>query len=124
MIKLVLYSLYWIITVQDIIKRNMILQFTKFRLKQQLRNLSKNSEKEHQQEQTNPQNNQDEEVDNELSVAVVGDKGFWVDDNKFFVADIHDGIIDPSDAKEVNAFDIPPEQLGYMFRILDKINGE
>lgn len=102
----------------------MILQFTKFRLKQQLRNLSKNSEKEHQQEQTNPQNNQDEEVDNEVSVAVVGNKGFWVDNNKFFVADIHDGIIDPSDAKEVNAFDIPPEQLGYMFRILDKINGE
>lgn len=102
----------------------MILQFTKFRLKQQLRNLSKNSEKEQQQEQTNPQNNQDEEVDNELSVAVVGDKGFWVDNNKFFVADIHDGIIDPSEAKEVNAFDIPPEQLGYMFRILDKINGE
>ena len=124
MIKLVLYSLYWIITVQDIIRRNMILQFTKFRLKQQLRNLSKNSEKEQQQEQTSPQNNQDEEVDNELSVAVVGDKGFWVDNNKFFVADIHDGIIDPSEAKEVNAFDIPPEQLGYMFRILDKINGE
>ena len=123
MIKLVLYSLYWIITVQDIIRRNMILQFTKFKLKRQLRNLSKNSETE-QQPQKNPQNNQDEEVDNEVSVAVVGNKGFWVDNNKFLVADIHDGIIDPSEAKEVNAFDLPPEQLGYMFRILDKINGE
>lgn len=85
--------------------------------------MSKNSETE-QQPQKSPQNSQDEEVDNEVSVAVVGNRGFWVDNNKFLVADIHDGIIDPSEAEEVNAFDIPPEQLGYMFRILDKINGE
>ena len=60
-------------------------------------------------------------VEREVPIAIVGDKGFWVDDNKFFVADIRDGYIDPNDAEEINAFDIPGNQLGYLFKILDKI---
>lgn len=124
MIKLLLYSLYWIITVQDIIRQSMISQFIKFRLKRQLRNLNKNLENAQEQDQQTQSKQQSEQVDNEVSVAIVGDKGFWVDNNRFLVADIHDGMIDPSEAREVNAFDIPPHQLGYMFRILDKINGE
>ena len=64
------------------------------------------------------------ESEKEIPIAVIGDHGFWVDSNKFYVAQIHDGHIDPSEAQEVDAFNIPGHQLGYMFKILDKINGE
>jgi hypothetical protein len=63
-------------------------------------------------------------VDSEQYVAIVGNQGFWVEENKFLVAEVRDGMIDPKDAKEIDAFNLPSSQLGYMFRILDKINGE
>lgn len=60
----------------------------------------------------------------EVSVAIVGDRGFWVDNNRFYVAEVNNGEIDPSDAVEIDAFGVPNHQLGYLFKILDKINGE
>lgn len=60
----------------------------------------------------------------EVPIAIVGDNGFWVDDNKFYVSKVHDGYINPNEAEEIDAFAIPSSQLGYMFKILDKINGE
>jgi hypothetical protein len=68
--------------------------------------------------------NPQEMPDEEKLVAIVGEQGFWVEDNKFLTAEVKDGLIDPSEAQEIDAFNLPPQQLGYMFRILDRINGE
>lgn len=75
-------------------------------------------------EYNNSQQREKRVPENEVSVAVVGDKGFWVDNNRFYVAEIYDGEIDPRDATEIDAFGVPNHQLGYLFKILDKINGE
>ena len=63
-------------------------------------------------------NNQSED---EISVAVVGDRGFWIKDYKFMTSLITERGIDPYEAEEVNVDDIPVYQLGHLFKILDKI---
>ena len=104
----------------------MIMQFYSYRLKQQSQNLNNNSEKfSLEQQSQKPLSQQNDEVDDDDQyVAIVGNQGFWVEKNKFLVAEVKDGMIDPRDAQEVDVFNLPPNQLAYMFRILDKINGE
>jgi len=125
-INLLCYSLYWIIIVQNIIRLNMISLFYKYRLGTLSKDLSKESSKSQksQIQETQQKAEVTSEVDSEQYVAIVGNQGFWVEKNKFLVAEVKDGMIDPRDAKEIDAFNIPPSQLAYMFRILDKINGE
>lgn len=104
----------------------MIMQFYSYRLKQPSQNLNSNSEKLSQEQQNQKQLSQqsDDVDDDDQYVAIVGNQGFWVEENKFLVAEVKDGMIDPRDAQEVDVFNLPPNQLAYMFRILDKINGE
>lgn len=105
----------------------MIMQFYSYRLKQPSQNLNNNSEKSSLEQQSQkPLSQQNDEVDDDDDqyVAIVGNQGFWVEKNKFLVAEVKDGMIDPRDAHEVDVFNLPPNQLAYMFRILDKINGE
>lgn len=105
----------------------MIMQFYSYRLKQPSQNLSNNLEKSSQEQQNQkPLSQQSDDVDDDDDqyVAIVGNQGFWVEENKFLVAEVKDGMIDPRDAQEVDVFNLPPNQLAYMFRILDKINGE
>lgn len=61
----------------------------------------------------------------EISVAVIGDRGFWIKDNKFMTAVLTENHeIDPREAEEVDTYSIPVNQLGYLFKILDKIYEE
>ena len=60
----------------------------------------------------------------EISVAVIGNRGFWIKDNKFMTAIISNEGIDPQNAEEVDTDSIPVNQLGHLFKILDKIYEE
>lgn len=122
MIRLLPYSLYWITTVLDTIRLNTILLFFNIKQNQPSQNLSSNSRK--LTPKTSEQIKNKELDDDDQVVAIVGDQGFWIEDNKFLTAQVRDGLIDPTEAKEVDVFNLPPNKLGYMFLILDRINGE
>lgn len=122
MIRLLPYSLYWITIALNTIRLNTIMLFFNIKQNQPSQNLSSNSRKLTPKTQEQIQNK--ELDDDDQVVAIVGDQGFWIEDNKFLTAQIRDGLIDPDEAEEVDVFNLPPNQLGYMFLILDRINGE
>ena len=62
--------------------------------------------------------------DNEIYVAVVGNKGFWVYENKLLSADIDNGEINTDSAEEVDVFSLSLTEVVGLFKVLDKINGE
>jgi hypothetical protein len=71
---------------------------------------------------SHPPSNQSED---EISVAVIGNRGFWIKDNKFMTAILTENHeIDPREAEQVDTYSIPVNQLGYLFKILDKIYEE
>jgi uncharacterized DUF497 family protein len=108
----------------------MSILFTSKRRKKKLQNLSlslahlQGIQQNQSQNQSQNQKSKSDLEENELAVAMIGDRGFWVKDNKFMTALILDDELDPSMAEEIDVYKIPSDHLGHMFKILDKIYEE
>ena len=61
------------------------------------------------------------EDDEEINVAVVENKAYWVIQNIFYQADIVNGEIDKTSSKPIDAFDMSNGDIRKMLFILDHL---
>jgi len=59
---------------------------------------------------------------NTVTVAIVGDKAYWVHDNTFYESDVVDGNIDRDSAKPIDAFNMSRKKFDELLDILDNIS--
>jgi len=59
---------------------------------------------------------------NIIKVAIVDNRAFWVQNNKFWTSGIVDGYIDDTGAKEIDAHSLSNKELDMLLEILDELN--
>ncbi|MFZ9242578.1 MAG: hypothetical protein ACO295_05140 [Sediminibacterium sp.] len=58
-----------------------------------------------------------------IRVAIVEDKAYWVNDHKFYMADIDEtGRIDGENAEQIDVFSLPAKKVEKLLEILDSIS--
>lgn len=60
--------------------------------------------------------------DNTVTIAVVGEKAYWVYQNIFYETDIVDGEIDRESARPIDAHNLSSKQFNELLEILDSIS--
>lgn len=67
-------------------------------------------------------NSEDDDYDN-ISVAVVNKKAYWVKNNTIYTALINEeGDVDISNAKKIDVFSLDQNEVNNLLKIIDKIN--
>ena len=59
---------------------------------------------------------------NTVTVAIVGEKAYWVHDNTFYESDVVDGHIDRDSARPIDAFSMSKKEFNDLLDILDNIS--
>jgi len=59
---------------------------------------------------------------NVVTVAIVGEKAYWVHQNIFYETDIVDGEIDRDSARPIDAHNLSKKQFNQLLEILDSIS--
>lgn len=117
-----LYRLWLSIIVTNVINLSMIFLSIKSGLKTSYDNLKRQSQKRLSQSQKT-RNSQLSKMrkDRTLTVAIVGDKAYWVHDNTFYESNVIDGHIDKDSAKPIDAFSMSKKKFDQLLDILDNI---
>jgi hypothetical protein len=69
-----------------------------------------------------PNNDEDNDYDN-INVAVVNKKAYWVKNNTIYTALINEeGDVDISNAKKIDVFSLDQNEVNNLLKIIDKIN--
>lgn len=90
-----------------------------------LSNYSKNLPNQQSQKQENSQAGSQLDTvrkKNIVKVAIVNNRAFWVQNNKFWTSNIVDGYIDDVGAKEIDAHSLSNKELYMLLEILDELN--
>jgi hypothetical protein len=91
----------------------------------QLKNIDqilKTPQKFIEKEKHMPNNDEDNDYDN-INVAVVNKKAYWVKNNTIYTALINEeGDVDISNAKKIDVFSLDQNEVNNLLKIIDKIN--
>lgn len=111
-----LYRAWLSIIVTNVINLSMIFLSIKSERKKSFGSLARSSQKMKETQSTKMRKN------NTVTVAIVGNKAYWVHDNTFYESDIVDGEIDRDSARPVDAFSMSKREFESLLDILDNIS--
>lgn len=117
-----LYRLWLSIIVTNVINLSMIFLSIKSVLRKSYDNFKNQSQKIKNQKTSNF-NSQLEKMrkNRTLTVAIVGEKAYWVHENTFYESNVIDGHIDKESAKPIDAFAMSKKEFDQLLDILDNI---